>query len=294
MTWTLTEDVEEYLAAAGNMLRSDPAQNTLMLTISETLRARGEHAFGQAGPLFGWWHEAGGVTAALLQTPPFPVVITSMPEQATTALAEVLAGRGWEPGGVNAPAGTARGFAAAWQAQTGQDASVQRRSRLFRLAGLEQPAGVPGQPRAAGPGDRDLLVAWFDAFGAEVGETNSRAGDMVDDRLGYGGLTLWEDGGQPVSLAGRNRAVAGQIRVGPVYTPPGQRGRGYGGAVTAAITRAALDAGAAEVLLFTDLANPTSNALYQRLGYRPVSDFLVLAFTSPDPSPDPGNGPSSP
>jgi GNAT superfamily N-acetyltransferase len=294
MTWTLTQDVEEYLAAAGDLLRSEPAQNTLMLTISESLRARGGHAFGEADPLFGWWRQADGVTSALLQTPPFPMVITPMPEQATTALTGVLASRGWDPRGVNAPAGTARGFAAAWQARTGRGASVRRRSRLFRLAGLEPPAGVPGRARTPGPADRDLLVAWFDAFGAEVGETNGRAGDTVDDKFSYGGLLLWQDGGQPVSLAARTRAVAGQIRIGPVYTPPGRRGRGYGGAVTAAITRAALDAGAAEVLLFTDLANPTSNALYQRLGYRPVSDFLVLEFTSPDPSPVAGDGMSGP
>jgi GNAT superfamily N-acetyltransferase len=281
MTWTLTEDVAEYLAAAGDMLRSDPAQNTLLLTIAETLRARGGHAFGQADPLFGWWEDGGGVTAALLQTPPFPVVITPMPEQAATALAGALASRGWDPRGVNGPVGTARGFAAAWQARTGRDARVQRRSRLFRLAGLEPPAGVPGRARTAGPADRDLLVDWFGAFRAETGETNWHADQMVDDRLSYRGLALWEDGGQPVSLAGQNRAVAGQVRIGPVYTPPGQRGRGYGGAVTAAVSKAALDAGAAEVLLFTDLANPTSNALYQRLGYRSVSDYLVLEFTRP-------------
>src|SRR5215470_14708240 len=149
MTWTLTEDVEEYLAAAGDMLRSQPAQHTLMLTISETLRARGGHTFGEADPLFGWWHEGGGVTAALLQTPPFPAVITAMPERAATSLTEVLADRDWDPGGVNAPAGAARGFAAAWQARTGRAASVQRRTRLFRLAGLEPPEGVPGQARSA-------------------------------------------------------------------------------------------------------------------------------------------------
>jgi GNAT superfamily N-acetyltransferase len=281
MAWTLTEDVEEYLGAAGDMLRSEPAQNTLLLTIAETLRARGGHAFGQADPLFGWWHGAGGVTAALLQTPPFPAVVTPMPEQAATALAGVLASRGWDPRGVNGPVGTARGFAAAWQARTGREASVRRRTRLFRLAGLETPTGVPGRARTAGATDRDLLVAWFDAFRGETGETNWHAGEMVDDRLSHRGLALWEDDGQPVSLAARNRAVAGQVRIGPVYTPPERRGRGYGGAVTAALTRTALDEGAAEVLLFTDRANPTSNALYQRLGYRGVSDFLVLEFTRP-------------
>jgi predicted GNAT family acetyltransferase len=81
------------------------------------------------------------------------------------------------------------------------------------------------------------------------------------------------------------RAVAGQVRLGPVYTPPGRRGRGFGGAVTAAVSQAAKDAGAAEVLLYTDLANPTSNALYQRLGYQPVSDSVELWFGPPGPAP---------
>lgn len=69
--------------------------------------------------------------------------------------------------------------------------------------------------------------------------------------------------------------------MGPVYTPPEFRGRGFGGAVTAVVTQAALDSGAEGVVLFTDLANPTSNTLYQRLGYHPVSDFAVLTFTTP-------------
>ncbi|MBO0788662.1 MAG: GNAT family N-acetyltransferase, partial [Actinobacteria bacterium] len=101
---------------------------------------------------------------------------------------------------------------------------------------------------------------------------------QVRDRLRHGGLTLWEEEGRPVSLAGLTRQVAGQVRVGPVYTPPEFRRRGFAAAVTAAVSRAALAAGAQEVLLFTDLANPTSNSLYRRLGYRPVSDYVSLAF----------------
>ena len=86
-----------------------------------------------------------------------------------------------------------------------------------------------------------------------------------------------------MSLAGRSRAVAGQARIGPVYTPPDLRGRGFGGAATVAITQAALADGAEGVVLFTDLANPASNTLYQRLGYRPVSDWAVLRFGAPEP-----------
>jgi predicted GNAT family acetyltransferase len=81
-------------------------------------------------------------------------------------------------------------------------------------------------------------------------------------------------------MAGASRLEAGMIRVMAVYTPPGLRGRGYAGAVTTSVSQAALDAGAADVVLFTDLANPTSNALYQRLGYRPIEDRTVVEFTS--------------
>jgi predicted GNAT family acetyltransferase len=89
---------------------------------------------------------------------------------------------------------------------------------------------------------------------------------MVRPQRGYGGVTLWLRDGDPVSLAGITRQTAGMVRAAPVYTPPAHRGHGYAAAVTAAVSRAALDAGAREVLLFTDLANPTSNRVYERLG----------------------------
>lgn len=80
-------------------------------------------------------------------------------------------------------------------------------------------------------------------------------------------------------MGGVTRTVAGVARVGPVYTPPDHRRLGYGAAVTVAVSQAALEAGADQLVLFTDLANPTSNALYPRLGYRPVRDSVVLRFT---------------
>jgi predicted GNAT family acetyltransferase len=87
---------------------------------------------------------------------------------------------------------------------------------------------------------------------------------------------LWAVDGVPVSMAGVSPVIAGQGRVAPVYTPTELRGRGYAGMATVAASRALIAAGADEVLLYTDLANPTSNALYQRLGYRPVENVTVL------------------
>jgi GNAT superfamily N-acetyltransferase len=283
MAWFLSDSLAEYSAAAGGLLRGRPAHNTILLSVAETLRARGLGAFGDASPLFGWWTEPGGeVTAAFLHTPPFPVALTSMPDDRAAALARLLAGHRRGLGGVNGDTAPAAAFAAAWQEQTGDPVTLHMRSRLYRLDRLCPPGPPPpGQARVAGAADRDLLIEWYYAFHADAhagGPLDGGAG--VDDRLSYGGLTLWQDGGGPVSMAGLSRLAAGQARVGPVYTPPEQRGRGYGGAVTTAVSQAALDAGAAEVVLFTDLANPTSNGLYLRLGYRGVSDRAIYSFGS--------------
>ena len=128
------------------------------------------------------------------------------------------------------------------------------------------------------------MLAWVNAFHDEAGpEGPNEAERVVRDSLGYGGMVLWEHEDRPVSLAGRRRAVAGQARIGPVYTPPDLRGRGFGGAGDRHRRRAALADGAAGVVLFTVLANPASNTLYQRLGYRPVSDWAVIRFAAPLP-----------
>jgi GNAT superfamily N-acetyltransferase len=203
-----------------------------------------------------------------------------MSSQAATELAAELATAGRLLLGVNAAQETADAFAAAWRHRTGAGAQVHRRMRLFRLGDLTPPVPWPaGSARPAAERDRDLLITWFDAFAREVGDL---AGEdhaaAVDERLSYGGVRVWDVAGAPVSIAGVTRTVAGMARVGPVYTPPELRGRGYAGAVTAAVSQAAREAGAPEVVLYTDLANPTSNALYQRLGYRPVEDRIVLSY----------------
>ncbi len=284
MPWSISEDLDEFDAAAGPFLRERPAQNTVVLTVAATLRADGPGAFGREPTLFGWWRPPGGAVAgACLQTPPYPLLVVSGgPAETVRELADVLAAAGCPLPGVNAGEPAARTFAGQWRLRTGAAAAVYQRSRLYRLDVLAGPSPAPdGQPRVAGPGDRDLLTGWWQAFMAEAGSlAEGDPGRMVDRRLSYHGITLWEDGGRPVSMAALNRQVAGATRVGPVYTPPELRRRGYAGAVTAAVSRAALDAGASEVLLFTDLANPTSNALYQRLGYRPVEDRVVLSFSS--------------
>jgi Acetyltransferase (GNAT) family len=287
MAWTLTADPAKFLDAAGDLLRSDPARHTVPLSVAETLRARGGAMFGGLSPLFGWWQSAGGdPECVVLHTPPYPVLVTRLPDGSAEPLAAELAARGTPVPGVDAQGRDAETFAAAWHALTGASAWVRQRTRLFRLEELVPPSpGPPGAARVAGVADRDLLVSWHEAFRAEVGGiAGSSIPGAVDDRISHGGMTLWEADGVPVAMAGVTRPSLGMIRVGPVYTPPDQRRRGYAAAATAAVSRSALAAGIEQVVLFTDLDNPTSNALYLRLGFRPVEDRTLLSFSAEAPA----------
>jgi predicted GNAT family acetyltransferase len=100
---------------------------------------------------------------------------------------------------------------------------------------------------------------------------------MVDARLRHEGLLVWDDG-RPVSMIGIAPEVSGVVRIGPVYTPPEQRRRGYAGSAVAAASRRALAAGASRCMLFTDLANPTSNKIYAEVGYVRTGDWEEIAL----------------
>ena len=276
MTWLLTESLSEFVGAADGYLRMDPVQNTVPLTVLEALRERGLSAYADNPPLFGW-HESpsGEADGAFLQTPPFPVLVAGLPAASSEELIRLLAGR--KPTGANLPESAAGEFSAAWSAVTGGSIAVRVRMRLFQLNGLVPPDPFPpGAARVAGQRDFDFLVGWNREFVSETGAGNEDSARTVADKLSHGGLTVWEDAGKPVAMASLSRQVAGVCRVASVYTPPRDRQHGYGGAVTTAVSQQALDEGANAVVLYTDLANLTSNALYQRLGYRPVSERIAI------------------
>ncbi|WP_405713087.1 GNAT family N-acetyltransferase [Streptomyces xanthophaeus] len=272
MTWTFTRDLAAYLTTAGPSVAARPVSNTILLTTADALERRGPHAFGQADPFFGWWTRSDGtVTGALLCTPPFPVLVGALPPEAVRALAAAL---GSEPlfsgiSGFNARRADADVLARSW----GRPARVAEENRLYRLAELLPPDPAPaGRVREADEEDLPLLLEWIAEFNREAGQPGAASPAALRDRISYGGLLLWEDGAAPVSLASFTPPIGSASRIGPVWTPPGVRRRGYAAGVTHAASRAARAAGASEVLLFTDLANATSNGVYLRLGYVPVED----------------------
>ncbi|MEU7602978.1 GNAT family N-acetyltransferase [Streptomyces sp. NPDC040724] len=272
MTWTFTSDLAAYLAAAHPAVAARPVSDTLMLTVTDALERRGSGAYGAEAPLFGWWTGAdGAVAGGLLCTPPFPMVLGVVPAEAVRALGAALSAEPLLAGirAFNARRPDAEALAAAW----GRPTRITEELRLYRLAGLVAPDPVPaGRPRTATEADLPLLLEWIEAFHKEAGAHGTASEAALRDRISYGGALLWEHEGEPASLAGFSRPICSASRIGPVYTPPALRGHGYAAGATHAATRAAHAAGATEVLLFTDLANPTSNGVYQRLGYTPVED----------------------
>ncbi|RPK89982.1 MULTISPECIES: GNAT family N-acetyltransferase [Streptomyces] len=272
MTWTFTHDTGTFLAAAGASLAARPVEHTVALTVTERLGRAGAHHYGEGDPVLGWWRGAdGAVAGTLVRTPPRPALLNGVPAEAVVPLAEAL-GAGPDLAAVNADRDTAALLAAVLPGYR-----TEQEQRLYRLGALRPPSPAPeGRARAARRADRALLVEWMHGFADTTGQSKTSAEWLVDEGTERGALTLWESGGAPVALAGRSRMLAGTVRVTSVYTPPEHRGRGYAAAVTAEASRAALAAGAAEVLLFTDLGNPTSNGVYRRIGYEPVADRMQM------------------
>ncbi|MFE5793047.1 GNAT family N-acetyltransferase [Streptomyces sp. NPDC056503] len=264
MSWHFTHDLGAFTAAAGAHLAAEPARNTAVLTMMD------------GAELLGWWAGPdGAVTGVLAASPPAVLTFGVVPVEAAAAL--VL------PDGAD-PA-TLRGETAAVEAYAGATElpwEPVMGIRLFRLGELTPRDPAPaGRSRPASTADLPLLRDWTADF-ARVHryEPQDDYTDFLTERITEGRLHVWEDpDGRPVAMAAVSRAIEGQARVHLVYTSPAERGRGYAAGVTTTVSRVALASGAAQVLLFTDLANPTSNALYQRLGYRPVSDHLGVRFT---------------
>ncbi|MFD5075463.1 GNAT family N-acetyltransferase [Streptomyces sp. NPDC058371] len=286
--WHLTEDVDDFLARAGDFLRSRPGRHVMQLTWAERVRARGAEAFGSAAPVFGVLERAGEVHATFYRLPPRGIGLSPLTDEQADSLAARLAALGHSPPSVGADHGTATAFAEAWQRHTGATPTLlDTRLRLYGLGTLTPPEPLPaGRGRVLGERDLDQVMYWCGEFAKSVGEEVSiNADTWADTRFADKRYTLWETpDGTPVSLAGMNPMIGGQIQLDIVYTPSHLRGRGYAGAVAAEVSRAALAAGARDVVLFADLSNPTSNALYQRIGYVPLTEWAVhdFSYTAPE------------
>jgi predicted GNAT family acetyltransferase len=275
-------DADDFLARAGDFLAAREAEHNLILGISSRLR-REPLLYGEPAYLASV-EDGGRVVGVTMRTPPHNLIVSEVDDEEAIPfmLEDAREVFGTLPGVVGPKAPVAR-FAQLWQEATGGEARVEIEQRCFRADHVDAPVNVAGAIRDYEPRDREVAVRWMDAFVAEAlhGPEPESSEEFVARRNQdpEAGLVLWDDGGEAVSFAGFGGRTPNGIRIGPVYTPPELRGRGYASALTAALTRRLLDEGRRFCFLFTDLANPTSNSIYRRIGYRPVSDVDLWTFS---------------
>ncbi len=274
--------VEEFLAVAGDRLLGNEAEEGLSLGV--VLRAQRGRAYGE-GPVFlGCVLDAGKAVGTAIRTPRYGLILSidEGAEGACALVAEHLAEGAVDLPSVHGRAGSARRFAERWCALTGRAACAGAAHRLYLLTQVRPPQGVPGRLRPAQPRDIDWLAAWAGAFHDEAvpDDLPQDARALVEGHVVRGALFVWDNGGA-VSMAAATRPTPHGISVNLVYTPPSLRGRGYASACVAALSQAQLDAGKQFCTLFADVANPISNRIYQRIGYRPVGDFALVRFIGP-------------
>ena len=273
-------DVTTFARNALGWLLRDPVRHNVMCTLVQS-RLEGGAVVDQ--PAARWLRvlaDARSMCAAALQTPPWGLALSVMPPAGARVLAEHLHEAGVPS--VDGPEGAADAFAARHAQLTRVRVTPGLHTRMYRLDEVTPPNGVPGRLREAVADDRPLIVHWVNAFTAEAVPHQTPSADVgsrVDSRLTAGGmLWLWEDAGQPVSFLWRSPAAGGVVRISAVYTPPELRGRGYASGCVAAASQLILRGGATACMLYTDVSNPTSNKIYQRIGYHPIGDCHEWRF----------------
>ena len=278
--------VESYLERVGPFLAAREPEQMLILGITSSLLAFPDSL--EQPVYFAAVIDGDRVALAAIRTPPWRLVIGEIDDPRLLApLIEDLAN---DPAardlpGVMGPDPEVERFAKAWATRTGTETRRAMGERAHKLERVREVRRPSGSMRPATEADRPLLAEWLLAFAAEAvpGDPPVDPQPMIDRWLAGGarGLRVWDDARTVTSFAGFGGPTPNGVRVGPVYTPPELRNRGYATALVADLSAERLAAGKRFCFLFTDLANPTANHIYQEIGYEPVRDVAVYVFERP-------------
>jgi ribosomal protein S18 acetylase RimI-like enzyme len=254
------------IGQVGELLAADPVGHNVVGTkLADAIR------YGEPGRY--WIGLVDGIPAgvAVQQPTDTPLAVAPMPAELVAAIADAVDAGNVALPGVFGPAATASRFAEAWGGLRKVDPVPTSEERLYELRDLRFPEGVTGALRHAAEGELELLLSWLPGFEADAGWAGSNpAAVFVTRRLAAGDVWVWDDNG-PVSMAARTETVTGVSRIQAVNTPPEHQRRGYASAGVAALSASVLAAGS-RCVLSANVNNVTANSVYQRLGYRAISD----------------------
>ena len=261
----------EFLAEAGDWLEQAEAENNLILGMAAFFASYSGQV--KVEPYFLTAQDDDMVIAAALMTPPHRLLITRMPHPAVTLLTDHLLAELASVPGVLGPRGCARLFAEHWVGRTGSSSRLKMRERIYACESVNLPISSRGDLRTATRDDEPLLIEWAGEFcrEAKIEDETTYTQAQIPKIIAQKRLYVWDDG-EPVSMADLRRETSHGIAVSLVYTPPHWRSKGYASSCVASLTKRMLDNGKRFCCLFTDIANPTSNSIYQRIGYGEICD----------------------
>lgn len=273
------DSIDKFWDKTQAYLLQNEAENNLLLGVAHTLRSNPSRY--PDPPYLAMVESNGEIVATAIRTPPHKLLLSKASNlEALTLIAQDLDLETLP--GVSGLVPEVETFLRSWQGLTGQSYRLLTEMRIHQLTALQSLVTASGHLRLVTERDRDLLIEWLSAFHAETGlEVVEDFERIVAHQLKAQNTYLWEDNA-PVSLAGGRKFTATASRIGPVYTPPAYRRKGYATACVAALSQKLLDEGCDRCFLFTDLANPTSNHIYREIGYIPVCDWHEYTFISQD------------
>jgi uncharacterized protein len=267
------------LEHARTFLEASEAENALLLGICASSR---DTSPNDPEALWMSVDSDSGPVAVAVRTPPFNLVISRAPDLALAALADALAARDASLPGVTGPVNAALTFAELWSRARSVRVETTMAQGVYELTAVVPPARcAPGGLRKARADDVSRVGDWMAGFAADANlpvaehEVFRRRASAF---IAAGSVFLWEVEDEAVSMAMLQGPTPHGIRVSAVYTPKDLRGCGYASACVAALSAYALATGRRFCMLYTDLANPTSNGIYQRLGYVLIGESTMLAF----------------
>ncbi|WP_182377342.1 GNAT family N-acetyltransferase [Nocardioides sp. WS12] len=289
-----TDDASAFLARAGEHLAQDPVTGTVVSTTAQRFADTGapeDLPYGWFVVVSGPTGEIDGVAMRTAPFPPYPLYLLAMSDAGAEALGHALVARsedtGEEIGGINGLRPASDIVAGIVAAHAGNEVQVSMHSRLHELGTLSAARPVAGSLRPVRADEAELALAWIREFFLDANEQAGRDRNDghhadhfsradIEQKLADDVLRFWVDeDDRPVHLTGWNPPAYEVARVGPVFTPKEQRGKGLASAAVAQVSAELQEAGN-RVILFTDQANPTSNAIYQALGYEAVADTIEL------------------
>ena len=273
----------ELIALAGACLEAHESENNLPLGLAYAL-AQDPLRYGPEPPLLLSVLEQGEVVGVAVRTPPRRIVLSKfVAHGAMVHLVRYLLAMDAPIPGVVGPASAAQAFSACWaEAVPSASPMEATRMRVFEARTVAEVPLAAGALRLTGMDDHPLMAQWMDAFAQEAlgepadldGAVKSAERSIADRRL-----HIWDCNG-PVSIAQATRPMRNGTTISAVYTPPEQRNKGYATSCVASLTKKLLAECYSFCSLFADLANPTSNSIYAKIGYVPLGDALEFDFAT--------------